>query len=224
MAASAAISPGWLAPISMTAIPVLSVMRSRVRGTPIWLLRFPMVAVTRYFAESTAQISSLVVVLPLVPVRPRTGMRNRERCMRASLCKASMVSSTTMYCPSSGMPLSLETTAHDAPEARACDAKRLPSKFSPFRAKNMAPCSMLRLSVDTPEEERNASYRRLSIVLSIVLDIILSASCGTEAAFSPGAFFQHLDLIPLDFLVAGHHHLGDALSGIEGEGLCGEID
>ena len=168
MAARAAISPGWLAPISTTAISVSSVMRRRVRGTPMWLLRFPAVAVTRNLVERTAQRSSFVVVLPLVPVRPITGMRKRERCLRARACRASRVSSTAIIRSPSDRPLSLDTTAHAAPASRAALAKRFPSKLSPRRAKNIAPGSILRLSVDTPEDERKASYRMFSIVLSIV--------------------------------------------------------
>ena len=65
-------SSGWLAPISMTAISVSSPIERSDRGIPMSLLRLPFVAATLYFAERTLVISSLVVVLPLVPVRPTT--------------------------------------------------------------------------------------------------------------------------------------------------------
>ena len=66
-------SSGWLAPISMTAISVSGVIESTESGTPISLFRLPTVAVTLYFVERTSRMSSLVVVLPFVPVRPMTG-------------------------------------------------------------------------------------------------------------------------------------------------------
>ena len=49
-------------------------MDSKVSGTPMWLFRFPLVAVTMNFLERTWAISSLVVVFPLLPVRARIGM------------------------------------------------------------------------------------------------------------------------------------------------------
>ena len=76
---SVSISPGLLAPISITAARVSPLMRNRVRGTPIWLLRLPSVAITLYFFLRHAAISSLVVVLPFVPVRATTGILN---CLR----------------------------------------------------------------------------------------------------------------------------------------------
>ena len=62
---SSAISPNLLAPISMMAISCCAFIWSRVRGTPIWLLRFPEVQSTWYFCFSTQWINSLVLVLPL---------------------------------------------------------------------------------------------------------------------------------------------------------------
>ena len=92
-------SPGWLAPISMTAILVSGVMLRSDRGTPISLLRFPRVAVTLYFTESTALMSSLVVVLPFVPVSAMTGSLlpstvMEHLCVRASSFRVESVSST----------------------------------------------------------------------------------------------------------------------------------
>ena len=54
--------------ISTTAISVSGLMLKRVSGTPIWLLRLPIVWMMLYFFANTAETSSLVVVLPLVPV------------------------------------------------------------------------------------------------------------------------------------------------------------
>jgi len=48
---------------------VSSVIDSNVNGTPIWLFKFPMVAVVLYFSDKTTFMSSLVVVFPLLPVK-----------------------------------------------------------------------------------------------------------------------------------------------------------
>ena len=44
------------------------------RGTPIWLLRLPVVAKQWYFWDKTEKINSFVVVFPLEPVKPTIGM------------------------------------------------------------------------------------------------------------------------------------------------------
>jgi hypothetical protein len=49
------------------------VNRNRVRGTPIWLFKLPIVARVLYFLERTAWINSFVVVLPLLPVKAMIG-------------------------------------------------------------------------------------------------------------------------------------------------------
>ena len=87
------------------------------------LLRFPSVATTRYLAESTVLISSLVVVLPFVPVRPITltlGSCTCSRCQAASSLRVARVSSTGIIL---GSPLEAasdeaSTTAYDAPFER----------------------------------------------------------------------------------------------------------
>jgi dihydropteroate synthase len=57
---------------------------------------------TLYFWPSTAATSSLVVVLPLVPVMPMTGIWNWRRCSRASSLKVWRQSSTGMRRSCSG--------------------------------------------------------------------------------------------------------------------------
>ena len=79
MRASSAISPAWLAPISITAVPCSGRSRSRVSGTPMWLLRLPSVASTGPRAAHTAASICLVVVLPLLPVTPITGREKPAR-------------------------------------------------------------------------------------------------------------------------------------------------
>ena len=61
-----------LAEVSTTAISVSGLMLNKVSGTPMWLLRLPIVWMMLYFLANTAEISSFVVVLPLVPVMLRT--------------------------------------------------------------------------------------------------------------------------------------------------------
>ena len=66
------ISPKWFMPISATMTSVSRVMRSRVSGRPISLLRLPSVFCARNPCDTTAYSSSLVVVLPTEPVTPTT--------------------------------------------------------------------------------------------------------------------------------------------------------
>ena len=54
-----------------------------VAGRPISLLKFPGVACTTKEDDSTADVSSLVVVLPTDPVIPTTGPENSDRIQRA---------------------------------------------------------------------------------------------------------------------------------------------
>ena len=62
------ISPGWPVPISNTAAWKLLSSRHTVRGSPIVLLKFPMVFRVWYLREKTSNNISLVVVFPLLPV------------------------------------------------------------------------------------------------------------------------------------------------------------
>ncbi len=95
MAVSSAMSPTLLAPISMMAMRCSSVSRNRVRGTPMWLFRLPVVASVGRSALSTACTSSFVVVLPLLPVMAMNGMRNCRRWWVARSCRAFSTSGTT---------------------------------------------------------------------------------------------------------------------------------
>ena len=94
-AARCAISPGWFAPISITAQRCMSSSRHSVNGTPMWLLRLP--CVTRQGPSSLriAPVISLTVVLPLLPVMPTTGPRNDRRHAFAKRDSATSVSGTT---------------------------------------------------------------------------------------------------------------------------------
>ena len=72
--ASLVISPKSLIPISSTAISSSSRRRNTVSGRPSSLLKFPCVFKVRYFWLSTDAITSLVLVLPTLPVIPTTGI------------------------------------------------------------------------------------------------------------------------------------------------------
>src|SRR6185436_2573542 len=67
---SFAISPGWLVPISSTALSVRSSAWKIVTGTPTLLLKLPCAFTSRRSRPSTWAIISLVVVLPFEPTTP----------------------------------------------------------------------------------------------------------------------------------------------------------
>ena len=71
------ISPAWSIPSSTTHTSCPFSSFSRVRGTPMSLLKFPSVLWTRNLAPRTAATMSLVVVLPTDPVTAMKGMGNR---------------------------------------------------------------------------------------------------------------------------------------------------
>ena len=184
----------------MMAISCSLVSRSSVLGTPTSLLKLPSVASTLNFSLSTARISSLVVVLPLVPVMAMTGMLNWRRCSRASSFNVCRQSSTTMslehnslLAANSWSEANLDnapvadrarsdgfvdsvvtvvfendsrssTIAQAHPFSKACSAKRLPSKLSPFSATKMLPLGQSRLSVVMPVD---CWYRLYSCFMSI---------------------------------------------------------
>ena len=75
----ASISPGALAPISNIEMSWFFFIPRRVRGRPIFVLKFPSVACTLNFEDSTCVKSSLVEVLPFDPVTPITGISNFMR-------------------------------------------------------------------------------------------------------------------------------------------------
>ncbi|MCY1365729.1 hypothetical protein D9M68_623170 [compost metagenome] len=121
MAASCAISPGWFMPSSNTAARCSGRKRSNVSGTPISLLRLPAVARRRASprqSASMAEIISLVVVLPLLPVTATTG---RENCARqaAPIRISAMRVSPSTSCGKREPATACATTAAHAPRASA---------------------------------------------------------------------------------------------------------
>ena len=79
ISARAAISWRWFMPISTTANRSSSDRRRSVSGTPKLLLRLPRVARSLRRSRMPAH-SSLVVVLPLLPVMPMSRPSKRDRC------------------------------------------------------------------------------------------------------------------------------------------------
>ena len=79
IAHSSSISLNLFAPISISAIWCSALSLNNIRGTPMWLFKFPIVERTAYFWDKTQLINSFVLVLPLLPVIPITGMSNLER-------------------------------------------------------------------------------------------------------------------------------------------------
>ena len=79
----ASISPGALAPISKIEMSWLFFIPRRVRGRPIFVLKFPSVACILNVEESTCDNSSLVEVFPFDPVMPITGISNFMRHLYA---------------------------------------------------------------------------------------------------------------------------------------------
>ena len=130
----------------------------------MWLLKFPMVACTlANVVCNTHFISSLVVVFPLLPVRPMTGQVQRRLCQRARDCSASSASGTKMKRESPiGACLPSSTTAAMQPASMACCAYALPLKFSPFKAKNNWPAPAARVSVVIPVEASKLDWMALN--------------------------------------------------------------
>ncbi len=120
IAASAAISPGWLAPSSRATARCSAPSLSSVSGSPHWLLKLPSGFSTGPSAPSTEAISSLVVVLPLEPVTAATGSANRSRWYAAKRPRARVVSSTRTAGIDGGRSSeSAWTTTQAAPRAAA---------------------------------------------------------------------------------------------------------
>ena len=130
---NSSMSSGLLAPISIMAIWCCALSLSSVKGTPIWLFRLPSVQSTLYCVCKAQLTSSLVLVLPLLPVMPSTGMSKRRRWAWASSWrKASPLGTKKIFASLASAALS--TIAYLAPEAIACSAYWLPSKLSPLSA------------------------------------------------------------------------------------------
>ena len=142
------ISPKPLMPISTTDTWCPSSRRSSVHGTPSSLLKFFSVRWVLNRWLSTAEIISLVVVLPTLPVMPITGMLKRLRCQAARAPMALRDESTTMA-GRSPSPGSRSVTQATAPFFRHAAMKSWPSTRLPLKATNSAPAPAVRLSLVT---------------------------------------------------------------------------
>ena len=145
-----------LAPASITSASASSGAARIVSGTPTRLFRLPPVACTRYVVASTARIISLVLVFPLDPVTPTTGLPggSRRRRARASNPRATSVSGTSKNGSPCTGGVPCRTTAAAAPWAFAWSRNACASKRSPWSATNKVPGARCRVSVATPPGKR----------------------------------------------------------------------
>ena len=142
------------------------------------LLKLPKVYSTLYFWPSTAASSSLVVVLPLVPVMPTMRVPRVRRWWRASSWKARNTLSTSMYRSSLGGQYSTSsTTAKAQPCCKAAAANLFPLNDSPLRAKKMLPAGQSRLSVVTTGWRSKILYN-CSVVIFFLLCWLLLRGVG----------------------------------------------
>ena len=124
-----------------------AVSRINVSGTPMSLFRLPCVTQTERLTPRIEAMSSLTVVLPLLPVTATTGIPNEARHARA-IAPSARRESRTSIC-GSGDAASRETSAPAARCSNACSTKSLPSKRSPGIATNSEPAPSERVSVVT---------------------------------------------------------------------------
>src|SRR5213594_4404132 len=91
--------------------------------------------------ERTWAIASFVVVLPVEPVTPISGLPHKRRTAVARVCNATRVSSTERsWLPDEyRLVWSWRMTAATAPLLNACSTKSCPSSLSPFTAKKRSP-------------------------------------------------------------------------------------
>ena len=106
------ISPAAFIPISSTISSSSVSTFTRLRGSPMWLLRLPAFLSVLYLVERTRYNISFVVVFPLLPVTATTGILRFILMKCARSCKDRSVSFTQiMTLPSSKPPGLLCTTA-----------------------------------------------------------------------------------------------------------------
>ena len=144
-------------------------------GSPMWLLKFPRLRITRYRAARNSAVTSFVVVFPALPVIATTFAPDSRRTACASACSAAVVSSTSMTtgaadvppgrrrgarCRATSLaPVPRGTTTPPAPAASAAAANSAPSNRSPRIATNSSPAPSVRVSIETPANSRAAISR-----------------------------------------------------------------
>ena len=155
MSRNVATSPGVLVPTSTIATSAAEGIDSRVSGTPMRLLRLPLVACTASVRENAALSSSLVLVLPFDPATAITLRPQARRHAVASCPSATRVSDTTYVgTPRPAALVASLTTNAAAPASRAVARKSCASKRSPLSATKTSPRAIARVSVDTPASGR----------------------------------------------------------------------
>ncbi len=147
--ASEAMSPGRLAPSSSTAKSCSGRTWRRLRGSPMWLLKFRGLAVPDKRLASTVWIIWRLVLLPTLPVTAITVPGNCRRFQPAHCSRACWVSSTRSTQRPPGGSTGRETTAPAAPRSKASSANSAPSWCGPTSAQKRSPGPALRLSVTT---------------------------------------------------------------------------
>ena len=147
------------------------VRSSRVMGTPISVLKLAGLTSTFMRLLSAEASISRVVVLPMLPVMPTTGISNWLRHAAPSLPSAASGSSVSRKAPS-GRPDASNQSARTTPAAPAATARRAktcPSVFSPIRAKKRVPGPESRESALMRETMRpgSAPVRRPPVISAI---------------------------------------------------------
>src|ERR1022692_4620985 len=161
--------------------------RRMVSGSPISLLRLPLVARTFSAPNSARRIAaviSLTVVFPLLPTIPATGSENRRRQNFASAPSALIVSATQSTVSAAALRMaaansaerSVATIAATAPRANACDTKSWPSNLSPLIATNRSPGASERESIETPLNHAYGPSSVPSIARAAVAESIIDHS------------------------------------------------
>ena len=157
---SVLISPAWFMPSSTTAISGRRLSSMSESGSPMWLLKFPLLRTTRYRAARNSAVISFVVVFPALPVMATTFAPDSIRTRRATCWSAAVVSSTSMTTARGSRtspPRPRGTTTPAAPAATAAGAKSAPSNRSPRIPTYSSPGASVRVSIDTPLNARSSS-------------------------------------------------------------------
>ena len=79
MRTSVLISPVWFIPSSTTAISGRCLSSISDSGSPMWLLKFPRLRITRYRVARNSAVTSFVVVFPALPVIATTFVPDSRR-------------------------------------------------------------------------------------------------------------------------------------------------
>ena len=151
-------------PVRRLRSPAAARSSSSESGRPMWLLRFPLFLKTRWRDARNSAATSLVVVLPALPVIATTRAPDRRRTSRATSCSARVVSSTRITTAAGRLVCVRRQVArrpppHRAPRASASATKSWPSNRSPAIATKQSPAASVRESIDDPPDRRRPVAR-----------------------------------------------------------------